>query len=1253
MDLTLATRRGNQSKGSAEPVLEAAMANPERKTAAIAALVALVGLVGSGAVQAAGPSQQPGEWLMPRYDAHQTGFAPGVAKLSSPAVRWRLPIPSQLGAARGADVDLDGQQDLLFVSGGRLIAQSIYGKILWQTASLGITWVQAVVDMDGDGSQEVVVGGATAAHLLRLSNGELLWSSPAGAYQSLALAAVADFGGDGQPDLALADTSGPVATSKPSATVYSFADATATVQAVTDMPGAGGHFPYGSHQQVIDVDGDGTDDLLVPGYLRLGGFSGKTGQLMALSPQIDKMFVFLPLQSWRPAAATSAPYIVWPASNYGGSSWQQQVGWLVLQKQGDQLAVVWKYQAPVPASEAVAVVEGSGGDLDGDDQGELVLSRFTNGQWRLEAFDLPTGQTLTSTDAANWPNASAGLGPVLVGAFRHAKQTLLVVRLQADRLPPSQGPLRLVEWSRAKGFVQVADLGNGQWWPGNRAQAAAPQKAGTAPLPGLLSLQTGQEAPEMLILRDQDDDGRPDLLERLLVATDTAPATKAVQVLKSQALPPTAQPLTVIGALGGLRLVLSAADGQVAVWDSNLQLRNDANSDGKADLQRHGAGLVTALVGRWQPSDPLPSLLVAVGPQVAAFSLAGAGPAKPPVENWRVSLNGGVATLNLADTDGNGAREALVGWQAAGQTLKLRGYGQSGAEVFTWSPPPPLMRWGVPGRGLLVQDVDGDGAEELLLTMAPQLPQTTPVASVSLWSGKSQKLLWSPLAACAPLADVPITLDMISQPPRALAAPYTSRVACDVLTGELLVGAENQSGGYGTPMVADLNGSGPADMVMGGSALVQQALDGATLKQLWSVEDKRMFGAPAALVQVQGQSLSVHLAPASAELQVRKALTGELVWAKVLLNKKVWPTDAAPAHNFAAGRMVVLGGLQGKEEPAAVVSTAEGLLYAVRLSDGELLWTFDSRGPVGALLTADVDADGAQELLVALPTGEFVALDGNVATAVASVRDIGALPSGDANVDIDLQEETTQVSAAWPAAPLAQGYLARLVDDTGAQVVPPTSMAGLQAQFQDLYLQPGRTYRWAVASYASVGADASFSSETWSDGVTVVDQSPPWFENVACTPSCAVLPGSEVAVAADVRDRTRLASIGLELQDPASTSTAPLAKQQWPWLASHFELHWQRLMAEPGTYKLQLFATDLAGHSAQTSVEIHVCKPGQVVKGGLCGLPEAPAVAAKEVAGTQVEGCGAGQRSGSAAAVLGWLLASLGLGLWQRQRRRD
>ncbi len=998
------------------------------------ALVALASMALALPGLAAGLGPQAGEWLMPRHNVRQTAYAPEYANLAQPAVRWRIPIPSQLAAATAVDVDLDGHQDLLTVNAGRLAASTLLGKILWQTASLGISSVIGLADLDGDGAPEVIAAAGHAVHVLRLASGETFWSSPAGAYKSLGLAAVADFTGDGKVDLAIASSSGPSAQEKPAAEIWSFAEATATVVATTAMPGPDNLFPYGGNQQVVDVDGDDVVDLLVPGVQRLGAFSGKTGALLAISPVLAKLFVFLPVQRWRPKASQEAPWVVWPASNPGGGGTQRQVGWYVMQKQGAELAIRWQYQAEDPANEAVSVVSGSGGDLDGDGQGELIASRFSGGQWRLQAWDLPSGQTLTTSTGADFA-AGTGQpgepGPVLLGAFRHAGSTFLVVQLQVDRTAPQQPPLRLVSWSRKGGFVQLADLGEGRWWPGNRPALNDGITGWTTPLIPLQSMQTGQESPELIMLRDKDKDGTADALERLLWTAG------GLQLLKSQALPANALPIQVASAAGGLRFVLAGADGQVAAWDHQLQLVNDANGDGKADLMRFAAGQVYPLVGRWKAADASPSLVMAVGPQVAAYSLAAAGPGKAPAEMWRRFYPGAVQTLNLLDSDGDGAREAIAGVQPAGQTVQLRALSSTGEALFQWSPPPPLMAWNFAAPGLLAHDVDGDGAEDLLVRMATQLPGADSVLRTSLWSGKTRTLLWTG-GSCGALTDTHMSLDLSTQPPRAVAAPYTSRISCDALTGQLIAGSQNQAGGYGVPMVAELNGSAPAEFVLGGPGLVMQALDGQSLAQLWSVDDKRVGGSAAALVDSLGKPVSVQLAGPAAEVQARDAATGKLLWARVLLGKQAWPVESAPPHTVSVQRLAVMGGLSGPGDPVAIVSSSEGLLYALKVSDGSVLWTLETFGAVSTLVPADVDGDGALELLVAMPTGELVALDGNVATAPAAVLDVEATQANPPAVDIDLQEETTVIAARWTPVANAQGYVARLVDDNGAQLVPAT-----------------------------------------------------------------------------------------------------------------------------------------------------------------------------------------------------------------------
>lgn len=1228
-------------KRARQPRTETRRAARGRWRAALAALA----LVSALPAAAATPGPQPGEWLMPRHDVRQSNFAPEHAKLAQPAVRWRIPIPSQLSAATAVDVDLDGQQDLLTINAGRLAASTLWGKILWQTASLGVNSVLGLVDLDGDGAAEVVVAAAHAVHVLGLNNGALRWSTPAGAYKSLGLAALADFTGDGKVDLAVASAAGPTALEKPAADIWSFAEATPTVAATTAMPGPDNLFPYGGHQQVVDVDGDEVHDLLVPGVQRLGAFSGKTGALLAASPLLAKLFVFLPVQRWRAPGSAAPPLLVWPASNPGGGGPQQQVGWYVLQKQGGELAVRWAYQAADPASEAVAVISGSGGDWDGDGQGELIASRFSAGQWRLHAWDLPSGQTLTSLSGADLGGAAAGgPGPVLIGAFRHADQALLVVQLQADRTSVLQAPLRLLKWSRAGGFVELADLGVGRWWPGNRPAVDDGVTAWKTALLPLRSLQTGQESPELLILRDADQDGALERLDRLQWSA------AGVQSLTSQLLPASAVPIQVAGAASGLRLILAGVDGQVTAWDHQLKLVNDANGDGKADLMRFAAGQVYPLVGRWKAGDSAPSLVMAVGPQVAAYALAAAGPGKPPAEVWRRFYPSAVHTLNLLDSDGDGAREVIAGLQPAAQTVQLRALSSSGEALFQWSPPPPLMAWNTAAPGLLAHDVDGDGAEDLLLRMAPQQPGAAAVLRTSLWSGKSQALTWT-TGPCGELSDAHMSLDLSAQPPRAVAAPYTSRISCDALTGKLLAGAENQAGGYGVPMVAELNGAAPAEIVLGGPALTLQALDGATLAQLWSAADKRCYHSPAALLASAGQTVSLQLAGAAAEVQARDAASGKLLWARVLVGKQAWPAETAPAHAVSALRLAVLGGLDGPGEPAAIVSTSEGLLYALKVSDGSVIWTMETFGTVSALVPADVDGDGALELLVAMPNGELVALDGNVATAPQAVLDVAAGSPELGSSDIDLQEETTVIAARWTPVANAQGYVARLVDDNGAQLVPATAATAPSLRVEDLYLQPGRTYRWAVASHASQGADASFSSETWSDGVTVVDQSPPWFGALACQPACAVLPGTPIAVSGYAYDRTRLAQVGAELRDNASASTAPLSAALWPWLATVYPIHWQGALPGPGTYTLKFTAQDLAGHSASAAVTLQVCATGQVVKGNVCGLPDPPAPKPVVVDGTEVEGCGAATGGGRGVGGLAALLAGVVLAVWATRRR--
>jgi uncharacterized protein (TIGR03382 family) len=124
------------------------------------------------------------------------------------------------------------------------------------------------------------------------------------------------------------------------------------------------------------------------------------------------------------------------------------------------------------------------------------------------------------------------------------------------------------------------------------------------------------------------------------------------------------------------------------------------------------------------------------------------------------------------------------------------------------------------------------------------------------------------------------------------------------------------------------------------------------------------------------------------------------------------------------------------------------------------------------------------------------------------------------------------------------------------------------------------------------------------------------------------------------------------VRDNSSASTAPLSAVQWPWLGTDYPIQWQSELPGPGTYSVQFTATDLAGHSAKTTVTVHVCATGQVVKGSVCGLPDPPAPKPVVVDGTEAEGCSAGPAGRGLGGLSGLLALSVLAALGRRRAGR-
>ncbi len=1182
-------------------------------------------------------AEDPLAWRWHWRDPQRSNFSPGTAHLAKPAVRWRVPLDAGASSLALVDIDLDGHDDLALTGGGRVTGRRADGTVLWKSKALGLNWVVRVGDLTGDGAPELLAIGARQLVLLQALSGEVVWQSPAGLLTQVAGVWLADFDGDGLVDLAFADAGSPIGASSPKAHFYRFAGGKAQGYADAAIPLPDGQFANTTTQRALDVDGDDVADLLLA-ELGLGAVSGKTGAFLGGSGVVGKLGPAPVAVSSVPMGPGQPPLLVWAADGALLPANQGQVGWRVYRLQEGKLQVQWQFESAAPASESIRTLSPAIGDLDGDAVPELLVSHFVNGAWRLEAYDLATGATLTVAGLGGPPPSAGQPGPVLQGAFLDGAQTVLLVAQHAALSTPDLAPLQLATWTRKGGFVKLADLGVGTWWPANLAPPPTLDGLWRVPRRPLRSLSTGQLASEILVIRDSDQDSRVDRLDRLMLG-----AGGTITPLGSLDFSPTTRLLGVAEG-NGLDVVAARSDGRVALWNSAFVLQNDAEGDGLPDLQQRVGGPATLSIARRAPGK-LPVFAATSGAQVSLFDPAGAGPAKPPLQLWSASPSANLQRAVLTDSDGDGEMEVTIrSWSALGNA-RIEGLGQDGKLKWSWQWPGSPLRWDMAAVDpIWGEDLDGDGAEELYLQAWPLAAASTAPQVATVLHGKTHTSLWAPDTYCAGMTGVAGALDATSAPPRAISSGYGIRTACDALTGQKLGLVEKTFGGYGVPMILDLDGVAPLDFVVGGAFGQTEGHVGADMQIAWHQADTRLVGQPALVAVVAGQPRLVQQVGAKAEVDARDAKTGNLLWAHVYLGGKAWPADAAPEHSQAISGLVGVADLTGKGVPAGLFASSEGWLYAIDLADGAIIWTLDMGGQSGSPIPADVDGDGLLEVLVVSPEGELLALDSDVAEPPAWVREHG--PGGPALTeadDLDQQEDAEHLAGNWAAVPNATGYAVRLIDDSGGEIVPPTLTGNNQIDLKGLYLQPGRTYQLAVAAHASQGNDASFSTEAKSDGIQVVDVSPPWFEGVGCQPACAVTVGQPVQVVAKVRDHTRLQSVDAHLTALATEE----AQAKWPWFGSLFPVAWSLPPLAEGLHQVKLHAVDLAGHASETTLTVQVCKPPAIVGAPACST-DAPKTHPDVVGinGTHAEGCAAtppaAGRWGSALVLAALALAVLG-----------
>jgi hypothetical protein len=1125
-------------------------------------------------------------WPLARHDVAHTSYSPAKGHLDAPTVKWRLPLGGQAVAPRTFDVDFDGKDDVISIEGGRVTGRSAVGQVLWSSPQLAATSLGALGDVDGDGIAEILVAAPNRAHVVRTSDGIVLWSSPVQA-PHIGFLAMGDFDGDGQLDVAVGASAGAGLDLPPLTQVVGFKPAPKTI-AVTAVSPTGYDMPVVDGQAAVDIDGDGVLDFLLPGFTHFYAYSGKTGKLLGTSPAFASIGISQEVVGAIRPDPAKPPIVLFAADS--SSTTYLWHGITAMQLQNGALQVVWTALLPGVNTQHYIALRGSIGDMDGDGQSEVVAAKFDDGTWQLEARDAATGSILHTLGAAQMPGTGAIGGPVLRGIVRVgalAQGTLVVQRSDAMNAGAS-GTLSLWQWSRKGGFVQYADLGVGavspaNWWQDGYG-ALSPT---TDPMPhlrtwGVASATEG----DLLVQRDADGDGTFDQLEHLRVNSSGAVAMLGKMPL---ALGASALGVAMTGPKTPAALLLGAIDGTVAFLpqDPPWGPLNDANKDGVPDLRFGGIVPAYVAVAPLNDQEKLGRVLVSTFGRVRMLDTATAGPLESPSVAFNVATPTQFARGNFADVNGDGKREIVVRSATSGASVVLTAYGLAAEVLWQYVHPNGPWYWGLAeGEAFEIADVNGDGADDMLCGWTPA--DVAQKNQMTVISGKTGQDLWPADGECR-LGDAAVSLDLTSTPRRIVSSISNYRFQCNASNGKFIEQVMPKAPSYGVAMLTDLDGDGVQDEVLCGTTNGFAAEQTVGFKTLWQLDLPGSYHASGALVLHGAEPLAVHASLIRPSIQVVAAKTGQPVWSATYLGGKQLPlADAAAAESgFATLGLLAAQDLTGAGHPSLLFRTNEGYLYAVNALTGAVDWVLNWGGQFGDPLVADIDGDGELEMLATASDGSLYAWDhADLPASLWARENDGTGPALSDAADIDAQESTQVLNANWATVPGAAGYLVAVLDQNGATVLPAQSFADTQATLSGLAMHLGQHYQVAVQAYSAAGAGQQLSPTTLSDGVTIVDLSAPWIDGQQLQ-SVAVQAGQDVTVVADLHDKTALHDWHLTVTQ--FSAAQPLFQKAQNAVLPLVHVNETFVPTEPGDYTVQITARDGAQHAASVEMILHVC----------------------------------------------------------------
>jgi outer membrane protein assembly factor BamB len=1006
-------------------------------------------------------------WPIGRHDAARTGASSATSPIEKPYVTWRAYMGGRPNA-NNVQFGIYDQSTFTAAVGGRfLVKDAMTQNTSWKSDMLGIGTVEAVADLDGDESLEIIVRTETSAHVLNAKTGAVLWSSPPTAFLTPAAVRVIDLDGNDLPDVYVDECTSCAKQGTMSAGAYSFANGFAQPTTLWERPKTATPAPVNSGSDaIVDLDGDGLPEVVLASADKIvvvRGLDGTTIATLSL-PTPDKN----PFPHARAIAAQidglpgKELVILQPNGQVATSGGPTGVTVFRLDPQTGIHSLLYRRVANGYDESMVARADVVS-DLNGDGLAEVIFSHrgASKPNFTTEILSGVSGTPIVVLEGARFEGAANlddDLGAELILATPNG---LSIHKFDGTNLTTVAGP--------------IPDL-RVQLMPDKYAHQSGQldYRAGVLTRPGM--------APALLVGLPSSGVPYADLPDvgSFLDIRGMALGSAGLETVGIYV--PLVGEITGVMPAGGAtrpypQIAIGTSAGTVVLLTQSFQGTNGiVFADGKASGSLIGGATQPNTGARGGPligDDENGAFIILPDSPLGLFSgdAQNASLIVPPTQRWVAPHMGAASIIDLPAPLGT----VVVG--ADGQSLVARssisGTIVSEVKLGLGSPhgtPLPLkvagsntplvgIDWRVDGVQVVQHAIDFLGQNDV-------------------WQG-------APLPFGGFFASGVADLDNNGTDEWYSMNEGLNRR--DALTGKVVTTAGDGMG-YTLPMAASFTPGGQKQLLLQGGGLAPKLLD-ASLKQVWQSSmsepvngmggTRVMCGTSARFVTPSVLSPMLRAFDgASGALVGERALAGGAAYSSLQLAQAAGKRPGVLSNATSVAKL-------GNGNGAVLVGSTDGYLYAVDACSLDLRWSQFLGGSVAEPIVGDTDDDEGDEIVVGVADGTIVNIDVPTYLPTEDVSFIGP-KNGQAPIVV-APGESVKVSFSSVAG--ATSYEVALVgpDDQALWSPPFRAASGNQATVDLDGALAGRPYRVAVRAKGPAGT----SPETFSSSITIDDHTAP------------------------------------------------------------------------------------------------------------------------------------------------------------------